>query len=807
MQRIHATDPFLPGDVGRIHGRLLLRKPSPIAHVRRLAGAIRRALPAAAVVAGVFGAMAGPTYADYDIPTGAPPSPLFGAQPFTQKMLRFEELGLQRMPIRECRNCPPLPPPADCFSSPANQAIDTFLGQDLHPLPSRQANTRKQNPWKAKISECVRPLAYSPAEGRSPGEWFAHQRWDEFFPVVYFQTAQAGARVNGGVRDRMQRHRYQLGEFGPGGLYHNTTGLAGFDGTARGIEIRFHPNMPVQDPRALWTFDGTLPPKLLQARYGEPILFRHYNALPIDETANYGFGLHKISTHQHNGHNPGESDGGPHPFFYPGQYFDYRWPMILAGHDHINTDASDPRAATPDGFGGTIRIPGDWRETMSTHWFHDHMLDFTAQNVYKGNAAMMNIYSAIDRGNEALDCHYEDNRNVNLCLPSGTALDWGNRDYDVNLLIADKAWDQNGQLYFNIFNTDGFLGDQMTVNWLYKPYFEVRARKYRFRILNGSVSRYFKIALVDAAGNRVPVYLIANDGNIMEHAVRLLELPEQAIAERYDIIVDFSPFQEGDRLYMVNLLEHDDGAGPKDLIPLNEVLSGEYENHVEDGEYEGDPAVGKFLEFRVKAYDGIDLSMNPADYVEGKKKMIELPRPTAQELANAKHRVFEFGRSDGTDDKPWTVKTDGGPGFTADVRRLSAAPDEGTLEIWHLENGAGGGWAHPVHIHFEEGIILSRDGQPPPVWERWARKDVFRIGDGPDSSRDVTVAIRFREFPGTYVEHCHNTQHEDHAMLLRYDVENPGQIIQIPAPMPDWEGVVYEDTFTLPTYKTGSPAP
>jgi hypothetical protein len=52
-------------------------------------------------------------------------------------------------------------------------------------------------------------------------------------------------------------------------------------------------------------------------------------------------------------------------------------------------------AATPDGHGGTIKIPGNWRETMSTHWFHEHMLDFTAQNVYKGNAAMMNNYSAI----------------------------------------------------------------------------------------------------------------------------------------------------------------------------------------------------------------------------------------------------------------------------------------------------------------------------------------------------------------------------------------------------------------------------
>ena len=88
----------------------------------------------------------------------------------------------------------------------------------------------------------------------------------------------------------------------------------------------------------------------------------------------------------------------------------------------------------------------------------------------------------MDRGNEALQ------DGVNLRLPSGSALAWGNRDYDVNLMLADKAWDANGQLWFNPFNTDGFLGDQLLVNWQYQPRLKVRARSYRFRILNGSVS-------------------------------------------------------------------------------------------------------------------------------------------------------------------------------------------------------------------------------------------------------------------------------------------------------------------------------
>ncbi|GAB4509422.1 MAG: hypothetical protein Tsb0020_25970 [Haliangiales bacterium] len=764
-----------------------------------------------------------------DVPTGAKASPLFGAQPFTQKMLRFEEFGTEPLPASTTAGALTFPTPADSASGPSGAALDAFLAQDIFPYPTRTANTTDLNPWRTQIESFLgRTLDTPPAEGRPPGEEWAHQRYTEFAPEVYFTVAQAGARTNLGARDSRQLHGYTAGEFGPGGLYHNTAGGTGFNGTTNGIDIRFHPNMPIQDPQALWTFDGTLPPKLLMVRYGEPVLMRHYNALMIDPAANYGFGLHTISTHEHNGHNPAESDGYTQSFFFPGQFYDYRWPIALAGHDSINTGATDPRAGAPDGNGGIQNVPGDWRETMSTHWFHDHMLDFTAQNVYKGNAAMMNYYSSIDRGNEAI------NDGVNLRFPSGTALDWGNRDYDVNLVLADKAWDQAGQLFFNIFNLDGFIGDQLLTNWLWKPYLDVRARRYRFRILNGAVSRYFKVALVrqrnDTQGeldgpngsgvsyDRVPFYLIANDGNILEHSVyfdgsngtQRGVLPVQGIAERYDIIVDFAAFSPGTKLYMVNILEHEDGRRPEESIPLQDVLDGTYAPDLDGDRNRTDPVVTKFLELRVQSYSGTDLSMDPADYVPGNGQgpggsdltMIPLPTFTPTELANAIHRTFSFGRSSGTDSAPWTIKTDGGAGLTMDPRRLSAAPERGSVEIWHLENG-GGGWSHPVHIHFEEGQIFKRDEGPPPIWERWARKDLFRIGPEEDASDTVQVAIRFREFHGSFMEHCHNTQHEDHAMLLRWDLESPGQLSIMPTPMPSWDGVSYVPTFALPTFRTG----
>src|SRR5207302_890768 len=235
--------------------------------------------------------------------------------------------------------------------------------------------------------------------------------------------------------------------------------------------------------------------------------------------------------------------------------------------------------------------------TTSTHWFHDHMFSFTAQNVYKGDAGMFNIYSALDRGNEAI------NDGVNLRLPSGTAKDFGNLDYDVNLMLADKAWDANGQLHFDIFDTEsGFVADVMTVN----------------------------------------------------------------------------------------LLQHEDGKLPSSTLSLSQALSGS----------SSDPCVGKFLEFRVVRDPAQpDVSQVPATLI---------PNPDLSAIPVARTRTFKFGdgASQTTNDPvtsfrgPWGIGTDGGDKLDADFGRISAAPRFGTREIWNLVND-GGGWDHPVHIHFD----------------------------------------------------------------------------------------------------------
>jgi manganese oxidase len=373
---------------------------------------------------------------------------------------------------------------------------------------------------------------------------------------------------------------------------------------------------------------------------------------------------------------------------------------------------------------------------------------------------MFNIYSALDRGNEGL------NDGVNLRLPSGTSKNWGNLDYDVNLLLSDKAFDSSGQLYFDIFEFDGFLGDVMTVNLAYKPYFEVERRKYRFRILNASVSRFFKVALSDGS----PMIQIANDGNLLPQPVTLTQLDEQGIAERYDIVIDFSRYNVGAKVWMVNLCEHANGKKPAADLTLSQALSGR----------SLDPCVGKFLEFRIVR--------NPAQPDQSRVPATLIPNPDLSRMPVAAERVFEFGSgaSQPINDPatsfvgPWGVKTDGGAMLNASFGRVSAAPKYGTREVWTLKNG-GGGWDHPIHIHFEEGQVLARNGSASavPAWEK-GRKDVYRLRPG----GSVTITMQFRDWGGMFMEHCHNTVHEDNAMLVRWETNGAGTPFLSPLPTP-----------------------
>jgi FtsP/CotA-like multicopper oxidase with cupredoxin domain len=72
----------------------------------------------------------------------------------------------------------------------------------------------------------------------------------------------------------------------------------------------------------------------------------------------------------------------------------------------------------------------------------------------------------------------------------------------------------------------------------------------------------------------------------------------------------------------------------------------------------------------------------------------------------------------------------------------------------------------------EEFQILDRDGKPPPAWEV-GRKDMLGVGDsvfGEDNSSKARIFLQFRDWLGNYPMHCHNTVHEDHGMMILFNV-------------------------------------
>ncbi|MGH9568479.1 MAG: hypothetical protein ACRD4F_02490, partial [Candidatus Angelobacter sp.] len=190
------------------------------------------------------------------IPTGAPPSPLFGVQAFSTPMPRFDVL--------------------------ARNAVST-----LNPYPTAQSNQTQQALNPALVGG--RTGLTGPIEGRPPGAIWAHQDWATRGPQVAIDAFQGQAQTNTVYNPAVDS------QFN-----------SGIDPTSP-IPLKFHPGLPTQNPNSVWTFNGTIPPKLVQGRYGEPILFRHHNRLPFDVTQNNGFGIHTISTHEHNGHHGAEN--------------------------------------------------------------------------------------------------------------------------------------------------------------------------------------------------------------------------------------------------------------------------------------------------------------------------------------------------------------------------------------------------------------------------------------------------------------------------------------------------------------------
>jgi spore coat protein A, manganese oxidase len=418
----------------------------------------------------------------------------------------------------------------------------------------------------------------------------------------------------------------------------------------------------------LWGYNGQVPGPTIHVQQGRQTIMRHINSLPARHPV-LGY-TPWTSVHLHGSPSLPEYDGYASDLTNPGQYKDYKYP---------NT----PHARTL--------------------WYHDHGLHHTAENVQMGLAAQYHLYDPQERA---------------LPLPQG--------DYDVPLTVSDAMFRTDGSLYWDNHSESGMYGDVVLVNGRPWPAMRVARRKYRFRILNGSVSRSYNWSLDSGE----PLTVIATDGGLMPFP-QVVRSFRHGMAERYEVIIDFSKYPVGRRVVLQN-------TSPKNNIDYANVNN-------------------------VMAFDVVADAFDPANNSVPDALNPDNPVMALQESDAVATRRLDLVRANGL----WTVNGHTWEDVEASGFSLvEANPKSGDVEIWELRNTSGG-WFHPVHIHLIDFKILDRNGAPPMPHER-GPKDVVYLGE----NETVRVLARF-EGRGKYMIHCHNLVHEDHDMMSQFEVVAP----------------------------------
>ncbi len=529
-------------------------------------------------------------------------------------------------------------------------------------------------------------------------------------PTILSPFPTETANLGGGEAPRAAHQRWS--EFFP---------LLQYQLEAKAATHQFHRDLL---PSYIWGFNGKYPAPTPLNAYGVPSIVRFKNSLPNPTTS---FGTPSITVHLHNGHTASESDGFAQDFFDTGFFKDNHYAQAYAG---------------VDAFGGN----GDPREAMHTFWFHDHHAAETANNNYLGLNGMYIVYDKTDPGHEF-------NTAGSFRLPNFYGIT------DIPLILAEKRFcaAANGRNEaFQVVGAGSPGGDKWTVNGKIQPKFAVRRRKYRFRILNtGPVkgpSGTFSLKLIGPDGTQKPMTVVAVDANFLHNPVDVsaTSTPNSLdvfVAMRFDVVIDFSQFPVGSSVYLrENAPQNVTGTGP--ALP--------------------DPAPGLPMVNVLMRFDVVGNTIIP-DTPPIPTTLADLPPvPTPQS-------AFE-----------WTFKLVGGRFKINDLEFDPTTPVhtvlKGTAEEWHLRNDViAGGWIHPVHIHFEEGRIMERTLQTSPGggpetivpvalsgWEATnnARRDVYPL----PGQNAVKLRMAFRDFVGRYLIHCHNMNHEDGFMMVRWDI-------------------------------------
>jgi spore coat protein A len=366
---------------------------------------------------------------------------------------------------------------------------------------------------------------------------------------------------------------------------------------------------------------------------------------------------------------------------------------------HLHGGLTRPES---DGFPTDTVAPGDTRRyeyanggRAATLWYHDHSRTGTGRNLYMGLAGLYLL---------------EDDAEVNAQLP---------RDrFDIPLILQDRDFAEDGEFKYDHQGHHGATGTIMLVNGAPWPVLEVEARKYRFRILNASNATPVRLALSPVR----PLIQIAVDQGFLRRPISLRAV-DVTMAERVEIVVDFSTYAVGSRVMLRNLR----GEGPLNRVMRFDVVG-----------------------------SGRDDSVVPPRLSEFE---------TLRETDALQTRTFVFGGRPTPGVPPpvqWVIN-----GEPFDPMRVDASPRLGDLEVWRFVNRGfvGRTMLHPAHTHLAPFQVLRRNGRAP-LRQEGGWKDTVALDEG----EEVEVLIRWSGYRGRYLLHCHNLEHEDHTMMARVDV-------------------------------------
>jgi len=407
-------------------------------------------------------------------------------------------------------------------------------------------------------------------------------------------------------------------------------------------------------------------------------------------------------------------------------------PSIIHWHGLRLSEEMDahPRFAVPSG--ETYTYDFEVLNRAGSYWYHPHPDMLTGKQVYNGLAGMFIV---------------TDDEEAAAGLPEG--------EYDIPLVIQDRTLDADNQLVYlpegMEAETMGFLGDRILVNGQADATLSVATRAYRLRLLNGSNFRIYKLAWEDDT----PLTVIATDGGLLETPMQR-DYVTLAPGERVELWVDFSQYPVGTQL----LLQSHPFSG------IERMKMGGMNMGGMDMEDKTLPQGSEMTVLHV------DVTQESSERLTLPERLSSIERYPLEGAVNADNpRRFALARQ-----MPlWTIN---GRSFEMD----EVAEDEivrlNTLEVWEFDNLLEGDdqMAHPMHIHGVQFQIIERQVAPDTA-EGW---ETVRAGYVDDGWKDtllimpgerVKLLLKFEDFAGTFVYHCHTLEHEDRGMMRNFRIE------------------------------------